>query len=111
MVLCISYAYHCRLVFFACCRRTLRLGSSKPWPDAMEVMTGQRHMDTGPLLEYFQPLHRWLRQQNAGYDVTWDDDCPPGSFAESRGFRLVAADRCAVFTRALVYATAGLFLV
>lgn len=90
-------------------RRMLELGSSKPWPDAMEVMTGQRNMDAGPLLEYFQPLHDWLRQQNAGHEVTWDDSCPPGSVAGSSdrivGFRLVAADRCAVFMRALLYAT------
>jgi len=86
----------------------LELGSSKPWPDAMEVITGQRDMDAGPLLEYFQPLHDWLQQQNAGYDVTWDDSCPPGSFPEphdrNAGFRLVAADRCAIFLRALFYA-------
>jgi len=95
----------------------LGLGSSKPWPDAMEVMTGRREMDAGPLMEYFQPLHDWLRQQNAGYKVTWDEDCPPGSFAESTGrnagFRLATADRCAIFMRALLYTTvllAGLLL-
>jgi len=65
----------------------------------MEVMTGQREMDAGPLLEYFKPLHDWLRQQNQGHDITWDDDCPPGSFA------VAAADRCAVFMRALLYTT------
>jgi hypothetical protein len=47
----------------------------------MEVLTGQRDMDVGPLLEYFEPLHNWLKHQNEGYDVTWDDKCPPGSFA------------------------------
>jgi len=84
----------------------LELGLSKPWPDAMEVMTGQRLMDAKPLLEYFQPLHDWLQQQNAGYNVTWDDECPPGSFADrNAGFRLAAADRCAMFMRCLVYAT------
>jgi len=90
----------------------LELGSSKPWPDAMEVITGQRQMDADPLLEYLQPLHDWLRQQNAGHKVTWDEDCPPGSYAGSRdpsaGFRLAAVDRCSLFRRALVYATAFL---
>jgi len=90
----------------------LELGSSKPWPDAMEVITGQRQMDAGPLLEYFQPLHDWLRQQNEGQEVTWDDSCPPGSFAGSAdrnvGLRLVGVDRCAVFMRTLLYATATL---
>ena len=78
----------------------------------MEVLTGQRQMDAGPLLEYFQPLHDWLLEQNAGHNVTWDDRCPPGSFAESpgrnAGFRLAAADRCAMFVRALLCAVATL---
>jgi len=71
----------------------------------MEMITGQRRIDAGPLLEYFQPLHDWLRQQNAGYKVTWDDKCPPRSFDKNAGFRLDAADMCAVFVRALLYAT------
>jgi len=87
----------------------LSLGSSKLWPDAMEVITGQREMDAGPLLEYFKPLHDWLLQQNEGHNITWDDECPPGSIAESTsrnaGIRLAAADRCAVFMRALFYIT------
>ena len=42
----------------------LKLGSSKPWPDAMEVMTGQRDARADALLEYFQPLHQWLKKEN-----------------------------------------------
>ncbi|KAK7495708.1 hypothetical protein BaRGS_00013155, partial [Batillaria attramentaria] len=38
----------------------LRLGSSKPWPVALEQMTGTRQMDAGPMMEYFQPLLDWL---------------------------------------------------
>ena len=33
--------------------KMLALGASKPWPDALEVMTGQRQMDASALLEYF----------------------------------------------------------
>lgn len=40
------------------------MGSSKPWPDAMEVMTGQRKMDASAILEYFKPLHNWLEAKN-----------------------------------------------
>jgi len=29
-------------------------------------MTGQRQMDGSALLEYFQPLQGWLKQQNQG---------------------------------------------
>jgi peptidyl-dipeptidase A len=49
----------------------LSLGASKPWPDALEVMTGQRRMDGSALLEYFQPLQAWLRQQNQGKQCGW----------------------------------------
>lgn len=62
----------------------------------MEVMTGQRTMDAGPLLEYFQPLHDWLRQQNAGHNVKWDHECPPGSFNAALR-EAAASDTCAVF--------------
>lgn len=53
----------------------LSLGSSKPWPDAMEVMTGQRKMDIGPLLEYFEPLRIWLERENKklGAYVGWTE--------------------------------------
>lgn len=42
----------------------LSLGSSKPWPDAMEVLTGQRKMDASALLEYFKPLSDFLLKFN-----------------------------------------------
>lgn len=52
----------------------LALGSSKPWPEAMEVLTGQRKMDAGPLLEYFQALQDWLVKYNkaTGAYVGWE---------------------------------------
>lgn len=49
----------------------LALGQSKPWPDALEAMTGQRQMDAGPLLEYFAPLRAWLAEQNKGQTCGW----------------------------------------
>jgi peptidyl-dipeptidase A len=49
----------------------LSLGASKPWPDALQAMTGQRQMDGGALLEYFQPLQAWLKQQNQGKQCGW----------------------------------------
>ena len=60
----------------------LKLGSSKPWPDAMEAITGQRKMDASALMEFFQPLTDWLKEQNKGHKITWTDACPPGSFEE-----------------------------
>ncbi|KAF7991815.1 hypothetical protein HCN44_010616 [Aphidius gifuensis] len=42
----------------------LSLGSSVPWQDAMEKITGQRQMDASGLLEYFKPLSDMLEAEN-----------------------------------------------
>lgn len=54
--------------------KMLQLGSSKPWPDAMEAITGQRFMDASGVLEYFQPLYDWLKAENErnGEFVGWE---------------------------------------
>ena len=49
----------------------LRLGASRPWPDALEQLTGERRVDAGAMLEYFAPLKAWLDRQNAGAQVGW----------------------------------------
>src|SRR5713226_3599057 len=51
--------------------KMLEMGQSKPWPDAMEALTGQREMDAGAILEYFAPLKKWLDEQNKGMKVGW----------------------------------------
>jgi peptidyl-dipeptidase A len=52
----------------------LALGSSKPWPDAMEVLTGTRTVDASAFLEYFKPLQDWLIATNAknGVHIGWE---------------------------------------
>jgi peptidyl-dipeptidase A len=49
----------------------LELGQSKPWPEAMRVMTGQDKADASAMLEYFQPLLAWLKEQNRGQKIGW----------------------------------------
>ena len=49
----------------------LELGASKPWPEALEAMTGERQMDATAILEYFAPLHAWLKEQNKGQKCGW----------------------------------------
>ena len=49
----------------------LALGASKPWPDALEVLTGTREMDAGALMEYFAPLMAYLEEQNEGRKCGW----------------------------------------
>ena len=52
--------------------KMLAMGQSKPWPDALEAMTGQREMDATAMLDYFAPLKKWLDEQNAGHKVGWE---------------------------------------
>merc|ERR1719184_44994 len=54
-------------------REMLKMGASRPWPEAMEKMTGQRKMSTKALREYFEPLEVWLRNENkkSGVEVGW----------------------------------------
>ncbi|MGA7575930.1 MAG: M2 family metallopeptidase [Terriglobales bacterium] len=51
--------------------KMLAMGQSKPWPDALEVLTGERQVDAGAILEYFAPLQKWLDEQNKGQNVGW----------------------------------------
>ena len=50
----------------------LAMGSSKPWPDALEKLTGTREMDASAVLEYFGPLLGYLKEQNEGRTCGWD---------------------------------------
>ena len=47
------------------------MGSSKPWQDALEALTGQRDMDATAIIDYFAPLKTWLDEQNAGRQCGW----------------------------------------
>ncbi|XP_076856780.1 angiotensin-converting enzyme isoform X2 [Brachyhypopomus gauderio] len=64
----------------------MKLGFSKPWPEAMEMITGQANMSVEPLMEYFQPLITWLKQENQknGDVLGWPDYSwmPPTSKVE-----------------------------
>jgi peptidyl-dipeptidase A len=50
----------------------MAMGASKPWPDALEALTGQRQMDASAMAEYFAPLKQWLDEQNRATKVGWD---------------------------------------
>ncbi|XP_061182126.1 angiotensin-converting enzyme-like [Saccostrea echinata] len=57
-------------------REMLQLGSSKVWQDAMEAITGQRTMSAKPLVSYFDPLLKWLKEQNKEENTGWSASCP-----------------------------------
>ena len=52
-------------------RTMLEMGASRPWPDALEAVTGERQMDGGALREYFRPLEEWLKTENRQSGVGW----------------------------------------
>ncbi|HEY5656477.1 MAG TPA: M2 family metallopeptidase [Myxococcota bacterium] len=49
----------------------LEMGLSRPWPDALEALTGTREMDATAILDYFAPLKTWLDEQNRGQACGW----------------------------------------
>jgi peptidyl-dipeptidase A len=49
----------------------LALGASRPWQEAMHVVTGQRQADPSALLDYFEPLRKWLKEQNKAEVCGW----------------------------------------
>ena len=49
----------------------LAMGVSKPWPEAMQALTGSRQMDATAILDYFAPLQKWLDEQNRGVKPGW----------------------------------------
>jgi peptidyl-dipeptidase A len=51
--------------------KMLEMGQSRPWPDALEALTGQRQMDASAIRDYFAPLEKWLEEQNQGKPVGW----------------------------------------
>jgi peptidyl-dipeptidase A len=51
--------------------KMLEMGQSRPWPEALEILTGETDMDATAMLEYFAPLKRWLDEQNRGHAVGW----------------------------------------
>ena len=49
----------------------LAMGLSRPWPEALEALTGSRQMDASAILDYFAPLDKWLDEQLKGQKTGW----------------------------------------
>jgi len=52
-------------------RAMLALGQSKPWPEALAVLSGENKADASAMLEYFAPLRAYLKEQNKGEQCGW----------------------------------------
>jgi peptidyl-dipeptidase A len=53
--------------------KMLEMGQSRPWPEALEAMTGEKKMDATAIIDYFAPLKAWLDEQNKkdGAKLDW----------------------------------------
>ncbi|XP_064127021.1 angiotensin-converting enzyme isoform X1 [Loxodonta africana] len=51
----------------------MKLGFSKPWPEAMRLITGQPNMSATAMMNYFKPLLDWLLTENGrhGEKLGW----------------------------------------
>lgn len=52
-------------------RKALALGASRPWPDALEQLTGKRAIDASSVVRYFAPVMAWLERENQGRQPGW----------------------------------------
>jgi peptidyl-dipeptidase A len=49
----------------------LAMGASKPWPEALAAMSGEKKADASALLEYFAPLREYLKTENKSQKCGW----------------------------------------
>ncbi len=49
----------------------MSLGASKPWPEALTTLSGERAGDASALLEYFAPLRQWLDAATKAETCGW----------------------------------------
>ena len=49
----------------------LAMGASKPWPEAMKAISGENQGDASAILEYFEPLRKWIREESKGETCGW----------------------------------------
>jgi len=57
-------------------RKLLQAGASKNWQVILEETIGQNKMDASAILEYFAPLHKYLKEYRAemNYPIGWSKD-------------------------------------
>jgi peptidyl-dipeptidase A len=52
-------------------RAMLALGQSRPWPEALQLLTLSAQMDATAIRDYFAPLQGWLDTQLKGQPTGW----------------------------------------
>ena len=46
-------------------------GAEQPWQQTLKELTGKEEMDASAIIDYFAPLHAWLKEQNKGKSCGW----------------------------------------
>ncbi|RVE59444.1 hypothetical protein OJAV_G00188490 [Oryzias javanicus] len=54
-------------------RKVLQAGSSKAWPEVLQDAIGTSEMNANSLLKYFEPVIKWLEEQNVNETLGWPD--------------------------------------
>ncbi|MBL8740612.1 MAG: M2 family metallopeptidase, partial [Myxococcales bacterium] len=49
----------------------LEMGASAPWPEALKAISGETKADASAIIDYFEPLSKWLKEQNKGKTCGW----------------------------------------
>ena len=51
----------------------LSMGNSKNWSEILEKFTGETTIQSKAILDYFEPLYKWLKAENLerGYPIGW----------------------------------------
>ncbi|MEO7327855.1 MAG: M2 family metallopeptidase [Minicystis sp.] len=49
----------------------LAMGASRPWPEALKAISGETKADASAILDYFEPVRKWLAEQNKGETCGW----------------------------------------
>jgi peptidyl-dipeptidase A len=52
-------------------RKMLEMGASRPWPEALASLTGEKSLDATAIIDYFAPLKTWLDEQNRNRQCGW----------------------------------------
>lgn len=50
-------------------RHFLSAGGSRHWKEVLQEFTGENAMNPAALLEYFEPLQKWLQEENRKLNV------------------------------------------
>lgn len=51
--------------------KMLMMGKSQPWQVAYKELTGSKEMNATAIIDYFSPLHEWLKNKNVGKQCSY----------------------------------------